>query len=58
MFFIGIDIGGTNLRAAVISKEGDIVQIFKVENEVQKGAAYNLNKLVNQIKGQWSSIDI
>ncbi|MFW2501077.1 ROK family protein [Clostridium diolis] len=57
-FFIGIDIGGTNLRAAVISKEGDIVQIFKVENEVQKGAAYNLNKLVNQIKGQWSSYEI
>ncbi len=55
--FIGIDIGGTNLRAAVISKEGDIVQIFKVENEVQKGQLIT-NKLVNQIKGQWSSYEI
>lgn len=25
---------------------------------MQKGAAYNLNKLVNQIKGQWSSYEI
>lgn len=58
MYLIGIDIGGTNLRAAVISKEGNIVEIFKVENEVQKGADYNLNKLVNQINGQWNSYEI
>lgn len=25
---------------------------------MQKGAAYNLNKLVNQINGQWSSYEI
>ncbi|HEX9026419.1 MAG TPA: ROK family protein, partial [Clostridium sp.] len=36
-YLIGIDIGGTNLRAAVISQEGNIVEIFKVENEVKKG---------------------
>ncbi|AGF59014.1 glucokinase [Clostridium saccharoperbutylacetonicum] len=55
---IGIDIGGTNLRAAVISKDGDIVEIFKVENEVEKGPTYNLDKLVNHIKGQWSNYEI
>ncbi len=43
---IGIDMGGTNLRVAVISKEGQILEIFKVENEVQKGVAYNLDKLI------------
>ncbi|AQR97684.1 MULTISPECIES: ROK family protein [Clostridium] len=55
---IGIDIGGTNLRAAVISKDGDILEIFKVENEVEKGPTYNLDKLVNHIKGQWSNYEI
>lgn len=55
---IGIDIGGTNLRAAVISKEGQILEIFKVENEVQKGAAYNLDKLINQIKMEWNNYEI
>ncbi len=55
---IGIDIGGTNLRAAVISKEGNIVEMFKIKNEVQKGAAYNLDKVINQIKTQWNSYEI
>lgn len=55
---IGIDIGGTNLRAAVISKDGNIVEIFKVENEVQKGTAYNLDKLINQIKSKWNHYEI
>ena len=49
-YLIGIDIGGTNLRAAVISEEGNIVEIFKIENEVKKGPTYNLDKLINQIK--------
>ncbi|WP_160691307.1 ROK family protein [Clostridium sp. C2-6-12] len=56
-YLIGIDIGGTNLRAAVISKEGNILETFKTENEVQKGAAYNLDKLINQIKVQWCKYD-
>jgi glucokinase len=57
-YLIGIDIGGTNLRAAVISEEGKIVDVFKVENDVQKGAPYNLDKIVNQIKLEWSNYEI
>ncbi|OOM77315.1 N-acetylmannosamine kinase [Clostridium puniceum] len=53
-YLIGIDIGGTNLRAAVISKEGNILEIFKIENEVIKGPAYNLDKLINKIKINWN----
>lgn len=52
-YLIGIDIGGTNLRAAIISKEGEIIETFKVNNEVEKGAEYNLNKLISHIKNQW-----
>jgi glucokinase len=57
-YLIGIDIGGTNLRAAVISKEGTILETFKTENEVQKGAAYNLDKLISQIKDEWKNYEI
>jgi len=57
-YLIGIDIGGTNLRAAIISEEGEIVDVFKVENDVQKGAPYNLDKIVNQIKLEWSNYEI
>lgn len=57
-YLIGIDIGGTNLRAAVISKEGKILEVFKVENEVEKGADYNLDKLINKIKNDWKDYEI
>jgi len=56
-YLIGIDIGGTNLRAAVISKEGNILEIFKIENEVKKGPVYNLDKLINQIKINWNKYE-
>ena len=56
-YLIGIDIGGTNLRAAVISKEGTVVEIFKVENEVKEGPTYNLDKLINQIKIEWNKYE-
>lgn len=55
---IGIDIGGTNLRAAVISKEGTIKEIFKIKNEVSKGAQYNLDKIISHIKNEWKSYEI
>jgi len=57
-YLIGIDIGGTNLRAAIISKEGEIIENFKTENEVVKGAPYNLDKLVNHIKTEWRNYEI
>lgn len=57
-YLIGIDIGGTNLRAAIISKYGDVIEHFKTENEVSKGACYNLDKLVNHIKTVWKDFDI
>lgn len=56
-YLIGIDIGGTNLRSAIISEEGKIVEIFKVENEVKKGPTYNLDKLINLIKTEWNKYE-
>lgn len=54
---IGIDIGGTNLRVAIISKDGSVVETFKVNNEVEKGAEHNLDKLINHIKNAWKDYD-
>lgn len=56
-YFIGIDIGGTNLRAAIISKEGEVIDTFKTTNEVINGAEYNLNKLVDHIKNKWKDYE-
>lgn len=55
---IGIDIGGTNLRAAIISNEGKIIEVFKAKNDVDKGASYNLDKLITHIKKQWNKYEI
>lgn len=57
-YSIGIDIGGTNLRVAIVSEEGKIIENYKTENEVVKGAAYNLDKLVNHIKTVWNDYEI
>ena len=57
-YFIGIDIGGTNLRAAIISKEGEVIETFKTSNEVVNGAEHNLNKLVDHIKNQWKEYEV
>lgn len=51
-YFIGIDIGGTNLRADIILKE-EVIDIFKTANEVSSGDEYNSDKLVDYIKNKW-----
>lgn len=53
-YYIGIDIGGTNLRAALFDEDFTLIDKFKVGNEVEKGPEYNLNKLVIGVKERWS----
>lgn len=40
-YYIGIDIGGTNLRAALFDEDFTLIDKFKVGNEVPKGPEYN-----------------
>ncbi len=52
---IGIDLGGTNLRIAKISSNGEIVKLVKVATEVEKGPAQIAEKMVrfiNEIKDE------
>ena len=57
--FIGIDIGGTKINVAVISKAGDI--LFKetlktVENLDEKVLLKNIAEIVNRIKAKYQDI--
>ncbi|KKI92406.1 glucose kinase [Bacillus sp. SA1-12] len=47
---IGIDLGGTNLRVALVNKQGEIVQICKSPTEAEKGYHYTIDKMLNMIK--------
>jgi glucokinase len=54
-YIVGIDIGGTNIRAALLNNNREILEKFKFQNEVDKGPEYNLDKLINYINENWSS---
>ncbi|MBN1035355.1 ROK family protein [Clostridium botulinum] len=57
-YYIGIDIGGTNLRAAILDEECNLVDKLKISNEVEKGPEHNLDKLILEIKERWSDKEI
>lgn len=49
---VGIDIGGTQLRAAIFDEEKKIVESFKVPNERSLTAGQNMDKLLDFILGR------
>lgn len=57
-YYIGIDIGGTNLRAAILDEECNLLDKFKISNEVEKGPEYNIDKLISGIKERWADKEI
>ncbi len=57
-YYIGIDIGGTNLRAAILDEECNLIDKLKISNEVEKGPEYNLDKLILGIKETWADKEI
>lgn len=57
-YIVGIDIGGTNIRTALLDEERNILDKFKIENEVSKGPEYNLDKIINYINTNWRNKDI
>ncbi|MGL6107488.1 ROK family protein [Romboutsia sp.] len=56
-YCIGMDIGGTNIRAALLDENYNIVDKFKIENNVVMGPEVNIDKLCNMIKEKWSNYD-
>lgn len=56
--FMGIDIGGTNLRVAILDEKHNLIAKFKIDNEVEMGPEYNLGKLITKIDNEWSDFKI
>ena len=57
-YFIGIDIGGTNIRASILDENYNIVDKFKLENKVKLGPVENITMLCDEIKKRWSEYEI
>lgn len=49
-YFIGVDLGGTNVRAAKVSEEGEVVQVVKEATEVDKGVEHVVSKIIRLIE--------
>lgn len=56
--YIGIDIGGTNLRAGILDENCTLLDKFKILNEVEKGPEYNIDKLLEEVKKRWGNKEI
>lgn len=48
--YIGIDLGGTNVRAAVVDALGNVLCEVKQETEMEKGREYVVAKMISMIK--------
>jgi glucokinase len=49
--FIGVDLGGTNVRAAVVKEDGTILCMNKDESHPEKGAEAVMKTMISLIKG-------
>jgi glucokinase len=60
-YSIGLDLGGTNLRAAVISREGKMLEKIAVETNPMLGRESMLGEMVTAINGlrlRWGTKDL
>ncbi|MEG0330007.1 MAG: ROK family protein [Longicatena sp.] len=48
--FIGVDLGGTNVRVAKVDEKGNILQIIKNATEIKKGTEHVINKIITMIE--------
>jgi len=55
-YVIGLDLGGTNIRAAAVTRGGEILHRVKIPTEVANGrerVIANILKVIDKIKTQW-----
>lgn len=55
---IGIDVGGTNLRGALVTREGKILKRMKIASEADKGIDAVVDNLVKLIKSVGEGEDV
>ncbi|OQX56116.1 MAG: hypothetical protein B5M53_03150 [Candidatus Cloacimonas sp. 4484_209] len=59
LYLLGIDIGGTDIKAGLFSKNGDIVKWAKIPSEVDKGKKVilkNIEQLIKKLKPEKEGI--
>ena len=49
-YFIGVDLGGTNVRSLLVDEKGNILAEVKDVTESEKGPDFVTEKIINQIK--------
>ncbi len=50
MYTIGVDLGGTNLRVALISNEGKVIRRKSIKTEVDRGTDFIIEKMTRLIE--------
>lgn len=48
--YIGVDLGGTNVRVAKVDQEGTILQMIKDSTEIGKGTEFVMDKIISMIE--------
>lgn len=48
--YIGVDLGGTNVRVAKVDEDGNILQIVKEPTEIGKGTEHVIAKIISMIE--------
>lgn len=48
--YIGVDLGGTNVRVAKVDEAGNILQMIKEATEIGKGTEYVIQKIISMIE--------
>ena len=49
-YYIGVDLGGTNVRVARVSEQGQIVKVIKEATEIEQGVEHVLDKIIRMIE--------
>lgn len=47
--FIGVDLGGTNVRVAKVDEKGNVLQVVKEPTEINKGTEHVIEKIIDMI---------
>ncbi len=57
-YAIGVDLGATNIRVALVNNKGEIIKLFKEKTQREKKPEFVLDRLVNLIEKTKKEIDL
>lgn len=49
-YLVGIDLGGTDIKSAILTEEGEIIARSKIETKVERGAADAMHRVAQDIE--------